>query len=124
KTKVANNDNSNDYKYVLASLEGKTKIFPVLDQERNSTDAIKPANTINISNNVGFSYDGLSSIPTLSTRNVITSGKNVYIVWQDNTPGNYDVFFKASRDNGTSFGSAINLSNNTGFSGYPRLAAY
>src|SRR6187200_2171511 len=68
KTKVTNNDNSNGYKYVLASLDSNTKIFPVLGPERNSADAIKTGNTINISNNVGFSYAGLSSTPTLSTR--------------------------------------------------------
>ena len=124
KKTIASNDSSNDYKYVLASLNSKTKIFPVLDQERNSTDAIRAGNIINISNNVGFSYAGLSSIPTLSSRNVVTFGSNVYIVWQDNTPGNYDIFFKSSTDNGTTFGKTVNLSNNTGFSGYPRLAAY
>ena len=34
----------------------------------------------------------------------------------DNTSGNSDIFFAASNDNGTSFSTPINLSNNTGLS--------
>jgi hypothetical protein len=41
-------------------------------------------------------------------------GSNVYIVWQDNTPGNFDIFFKVSTNNGSTFASAKNLSNNEG----------
>ena len=52
---------------------------------------------------------------------------NVYMLWQDSTPPgytNYDIFIKSSNDNGTTFGSPINLSNNPGFSEHPQIAAY
>ena len=40
----------------------------------------------------------------------------------DNTPGNNDIFFAASTNNGTSFSTPINLSNNTGLSVFPQIA--
>ena len=43
----------------------------------------------------------------------------------DDTPAgsNFDIFFAASNNNGTSFGTPINLSNNTGVSANPQIAA-
>ena len=41
-------------------------------------------------------------------------GSNVYIVWQDNKPGNFDILFRVSTNNGSTFASAKNLSNNAG----------
>jgi hypothetical protein len=59
--------------------------------------------TINISNNPGFSTE-----PEMAV-----SGNNVYVVWRDNTPGNEEIFFKRSINNGASFGSLIYLSDNS-----------
>ena len=52
---------------------------------------------------------------------------NVYTLWQDSMPPgftNYDIFIKSSNDNGTTFGSPVNLSDNFGFSEHPQIAAY
>jgi hypothetical protein len=52
---------------------------------------------------------------------------NVYVLWQDSVPSgnrNYDIFIKNSVDNGNTFGSPVNLSNNSGFSEHPQIAAY
>ena len=67
---------------------------------------------INLSNNTGFSF-----IPQIAA-----VGNNVYVTWEDTTPGNRDIFFAASNNNGTSFGTPINLSNNTGGSSNPQIA--
>src|ERR687898_457160 len=49
---------------------------------------------------------------------------NVYVVWSDDSTGNRDIYFKRSIDNGTSFGSTYNISNNnTGTSNTPQVAA-
>jgi hypothetical protein len=58
----------------------------------------------NLSNN-----DGTSNNPQMDLH-----GSNVYIVWQDNTPGNFDIFFRVSTNNGSTFASAKTLSNNAG----------
>jgi hypothetical protein len=31
---------------------------------------------------------------------IAVSGRNVYVVWSDDTPGNADIFFRASTDKG------------------------
>ena len=68
---------------------------------------------INLSNNTGSSF----------IAQIAAVGNNVYVAWEDNTPGNRDIFFAASNNNGTSFGTPINLSNNTGGSSNPQIAA-
>jgi hypothetical protein len=52
---------------------------------------------------------------------------NVYVVWQESVSKslpehNYDIFFTKSEDNGKTFGTPINLSNNTEFSERPQIA--
>jgi hypothetical protein len=71
------------------------------------------AKVINLSNN-----NGTSELPQIATQ-----GKNVYVVWQDNTTGNNDIMFKSSPFNGTKFRSTRNLSNNNGTSELPQIAA-
>jgi hypothetical protein len=51
---------------------------------------------------------------TLAVRAPIAiSGNNVYIAWWSNKTGNNEVMFRASTDNGVTFGNKINLSNTT-----------
>ncbi len=69
--------------------------------------------TINLSNDAG----------TSTNPDVAASGKNVYVVWQDDTPGNNDVFFTRSLNNGATFSAPVNLSNNAGSSTNPRILA-
>jgi hypothetical protein len=58
---------------------------------------------------------------------ISSSSDNIYIVWQESVGSygttNYDIFFKKSNDNGNSFGSSINLSDNGGFSEHPQIAS-
>jgi hypothetical protein len=44
---------------------------------------------------------------------IATSGDNVYITWWSNKTGNMEVMFRASTDNGVTFGDKMNLSNTT-----------
>jgi hypothetical protein len=53
---------------------------------------------INLSNSLGNSIN-----PDIST-----SGDKVYVVWQDDTLGNFDIFFIAIDDNGITVGSKLN----------------
>jgi hypothetical protein len=66
----------------------------------------------NLSNNTGDSEDP----------RIAASDNNVYAVWQDNTPGNSEIFFAASSDSGTSFTSSVNLSNTSQDSIAPQIA--
>ena len=44
---------------------------------------------------------------------IATSDNNVYITWWTNRTGNFEVMFRASTDNGVTFGDKMNLSNTT-----------
>lgn len=50
------------------------------------------------------------------------SGSNRFVVWNDNTPGNGDILFKRSTDNGATWKATVNLSSNPGDSEAPRIA--
>lgn len=68
--------------------------------------------------NVSMS-SGASELPQ-----VTAEGNNVYVVWQDNTTGNYDIYFKSSSTNGNNFKSIRNLSKNSGASEFPQIEPY
>jgi len=72
--------------------------------------------TKNLSNNSG----------TSSEQKVATSGSDVYVVWEDTSSGgNSDILFARSGNNGATFGNVTpNVSNNTGESTNPRMAAF
>jgi hypothetical protein len=44
---------------------------------------------------------------------IATSGNHVYIAWWSNKSGNDEILFRASSDNGQTYGPKINLSNST-----------
>jgi hypothetical protein len=62
--------------------------------------------------------NGTSELPQ-----VTAEGNNVYVVWQDDTNGNYDVYSKSSSTNGSKFKSTRNLSKNNGTSELPQIAS-
>jgi hypothetical protein len=51
-------------------------------------------------------------------------GNNIYVVWtQTISTYNYDIFFAKSTNNGDTFDAPINISNNSGASGWPKIAS-
>jgi hypothetical protein len=57
-------------------------------------------------------------LPTPSINN------NVYVVWEDHSPGNNEVLFTVSNDNGPTFSNSTdNLSNNAGDSDEPQISS-
>jgi hypothetical protein len=70
--------------------------------------------SINLSNTTGKAYGPA----------VAASENNVYVVWSDDTPGTTEILYRRSTDGGASFGGAVNLSNTTGRSDHPAVAAF
>ena len=66
----------------------------------------------NISDNTGFSND----------LQIAIKNNNVYLVWDNFTPGNSDIFFSVSTDNGQTFTTPDNISDNAGDSANPQIA--
>jgi len=85
--------------------------------KKSSNGGANFSDTINLSNNIGSSFNP----------KIAVSGKNVYVIWQDdtgNTGGNTSIFFQKSSDSGTTFSQTINLSNDTGFATDPQLSLF
>jgi hypothetical protein len=47
----------------------------------------------------------------------------VYIVWNDDSFGNFEIFYRRSMDNGATFESIVNLSNTDGKPWIPTITA-
>jgi hypothetical protein len=77
--------------------------------------------SINISNNTAISH---SPELAVSLGKNLDSNDSLYVVWNDNSTGNGDIYFKRSADNGTTFSSTQNLSNNPGNSTAAQIATY
>jgi hypothetical protein len=60
---------------------------------------------------------GGSSSPAISVDN-----DNIYAVWEDGTPGNYEIYFRRSLDGGISWTADKRLTNNAGCSYVPAIA--
>jgi hypothetical protein len=86
---------------------GNNDIF--LRRSTNNGGTLQPL--VQISNNAGA-----SEFPQ-----VTTVGANVYIIWQDNTPGNYDIIDRRSHNNGATWQPTQNLSTNAGQSTMPQI---
>src|SRR5690348_4653848 len=67
----------------------------------------------NISNNTGNS---------LRPRIAVDSTGNINVVWFDDTPGHFDVFFSRSADGGATFSTPKNLSNDPAGASVPLIA--
>ncbi|HJT09513.1 MAG TPA: sialidase family protein, partial [Candidatus Nitrosotalea sp.] len=61
-------------------------------------------------------HAGNSGIPK-----IYANGNNVYLMWEDNSAKNFDVFLSTSSDSGNTFDAPVNLSNNVGDSGAPQM---
>jgi len=80
---------------------------------RKSTDGgASFGSTVNLSNDAGSS----------ESPSIAISGNNVYVIWLDNTPGNFEILLRKSINAGATFGSTINVSQNAGSSGLPAIA--
>jgi hypothetical protein len=53
---------------------------------------------------------------------VASEENNMIIVWEDDTPGNTEIFMRRSADGGATFTSPVNLSNSAGLSYQPSVA--
>jgi len=54
---------------------------------------------------------------------ISVSGANIYVAWQDNTPGNNDIYFKRSLDSGVTWQTSKKIITNSTSSLNPTLAA-
>src|SRR5258708_522184 len=68
--------------------------------------------------NLSKNSTGNSTAPMIA----LDGGGNINVVWVDNSPGHFAIFFTRSSDNGTTFSTAKGISNTSGDSANPQLA--
>jgi len=61
---------------------------------------------------------GYSIGPTIA----VDSSRNLHVVWYDDTPGNWEIYYKQSTDEGSTWTTPQRLSWNSGDSRYPAIA--
>jgi hypothetical protein len=92
----------------------------------------EPEIWLRASSNNGASFGSAIRITTNTGTSeypsVAAVGNNVYVAWMDNTPvtgsgGTYEIWLRASSNNGASFSSPIRLTTNTGISESASVAA-
>jgi len=54
--------------------------------------------------------------------NIAVNGSNVYVVYYDNSPGNYEIYLRKSTSSGVTWNAAQKITNTAGSSWYPDLA--
>jgi len=67
-----------------------------------------------LTNNAGYSTNPVIAV----------DGSNIYVVWEDDTPGNWEIYFKMSDDGGVTWSTNKRLTNNAGYSNNPAIAVY
>jgi hypothetical protein len=87
------------------------------DQKKSSDGWRFASKTINLTHNQND-----SAYPQVSS-----SLNNIFVVWEESVGDygskNYDIYLRKSNDSGVTFGSRINLSNNSGYSEHPQIAS-
>lgn len=128
------NDGGNTFgSPAILNEEGKDSAFPQIAVSGTHVYAAWLERTQGNITNVIFSKsddNGKSfTIPTAITHHSGNSGlpqisadaNDVYLLWEDNSLGNFDIFFAKSTDTGNTFGAFTNISNDAGQSGTPRM---
>jgi predicted secreted protein with PEFG-CTERM motif len=98
--------------YITWSFTVTKKDYDVLFTKSNDGGSTF-STPVNISNNLGD-----SGLPQMSV-----SGNNVYVTWENDGLGNFEVFVAKSTDNGNTFTFPVNVSNNKAPSGAPQIIA-
>ncbi|MBN1274148.1 MAG: exo-alpha-sialidase [Candidatus Aminicenantes bacterium] len=80
---------------------------------RSTNNGSSWSTPVNLSNNDGFSGDA---------RTAVDDAGNVYVVWEDDTPGNNDIYLRRSPDRGVSWNAVKNVTANPANSNAPDIA--
>ena len=76
---------------------------------------------------VGLAFDSKknisSSIGDSQFPQIASEGNKTFVVWQDNTTGNNEIYLKRSTDGGIRFSAKKNISSSIGDSQFPQIAS-
>ncbi len=122
---IISNDKGNNYE-ILPQIVASSDIINIIWNDFNLKDEISNMlirNSIDGGNNFGKTIQlNNNNYSKFATNDIIKMyNNNVYIVWQGNIKGQFDIFLAKSSDGGITFSKPINLSNDSGDSINPDL---
>jgi hypothetical protein len=124
---------TNFEKPIMLSDISKLSAFPQVSMSNNHVYSTWIEKSDNNSTNIVFVKRDIQGnafdAPLYITHNTGNSGipkiladeNKVYLIWEDNSRGNFEVYISKSNDYGKSFQGPIDVSNNTGQSGTPQI---
>ncbi len=114
-------DPSKDSAFPQIAAYGNNVYVAWIDRDANNATNIFFTKSTNGGTTFGTAiaitnHHGNSGIPK-----IYANANNVYLIWEDNSVKDYDVFLSSSHDSGNTFSAPINISNNPGDSGAPQM---
>ncbi|MGI0065821.1 MAG: sialidase family protein, partial [Nitrosotalea sp.] len=88
--------------------------------EDNSTNVIF-AKSSDAGNSFGVPLHLTHNVGNSGVPKLFADGNNVYLTWEDNSRGDYEIFLSKSADSGASFHVPVDMSTTTGQSGTPEV---
>src|SRR5262249_445238 len=119
-----NVSNNSDFSFTpQMAVDSSCNIYPVFTDDTAHTTNI----LLSRSTTVGPTYSTPKNLSNTSRfpfnpRIFVGSDNNINVVWEDDTPGNLDIFYSHSTDGGSTFSTAINISNDSADSSSPQVA--
>lgn len=104
----------------INSLANHVYVFWIEKAEDNSTNIVF-AKSDDSGNSFGKSANITSSKGNVGIPKIASDDNNVYLLWEDNSKGGYEIQLAKSTDAGSTFTAPVNISNNSGSSGAPQL---
>ncbi len=125
------------YSQLDPSQTSLTRQRPVITLDGENVFVVWPENTTTTNSEIflarsadgGATFEDTFNLSNTSGRSanpvLVKSGENIFAVWleNNNNTDNWEVFFRASPDNGVNFNEIMNISNTTGASEDPEIAA-
>jgi hypothetical protein len=120
-TRLTNNTASSNSPSVAIS---SSVVYVVWYDNRDGNNEIYYKRSTDAGVNWGADIRLTNNIANSQYSSITVYGPGVHVVWQDNSDGNWEIYYKRSTDSGVNWGADIRLTNNSGSSVTPSVAVF
>ena len=121
-----NLSNNNGYSINHKLLQSNEFIYVVWTDTSNSANG-RGDIFFRSSNDSGISFSNISILSNIigdsNLPDISSYGNNVYVTWEDESLTNSHIYFRSSSNNGNTFGTTLNISNDTVWPTLARVAS-
>lgn len=120
-TRITANDSLSYYPSVAAS---GNNVHIVWCDERDGNQEIYYRRSVNNGTDWGTATRLTNNDSVSMSSCIAVSGDTVHVVWLENRDDNYEIYYKRSTDNGTTWGTDTRLTNAPGYSTDPTITVF